>query len=649
MDFSEFKSDPKLDEILDNVSLNTPIDIFKLSEKFEYFWVNKCKNSSSVEFIELWSTIFKVLNEVERRNSGPVYNKYFVVPAPTGSGKTLTFRAYASELAIQDKNSGALILSRFNSEVNETVEQINKTVGREVAVAYYKGKNIKDRHQEDELDDYQVVVTTHQYFKLNHHDNAKYKDTYNKVMSFKGNTRSTIIVDESINLLDSYEINQKLITVLESKAHLLDRECDSKELGLEAKLLKYINNNFKNLFFNDIVKTKVRYVDDKLPALRNISLELNESIDKVKDLFKLDKFIEAIKDKKLDKIDLVSKTQKNELIKDAKTLIHLLDDSLYLYNNQKYISSSLEQPTVSTVLFDATANVDKYYDKLDYVTVVQPLPEVKRYDNVKLNYVELDIGLGGNNIDKNLESHFNNLTLLYRNIDTKNFEDPIVVFTKKRLREYCEKQEIPSQIDHFGNLTGVNRYKDSNHILIYGINYKPDSLHYNNLYQSLGDEVFNTDAGGLISELAYTNISSEIIQAINRGRCRKVVDGQAPETNIYLTLAKRDTELNKRILSDIKQAMPGISVNTWDIDLSKIKGKDKERINPKFNNLLQDIKECTDNQVKLSKLPGYLSLSEREKRTAAAHLKDKNHPLSIKTQKYGYKYMKKGQHYLVRN
>lgn len=648
---SEFKSDQDLDSILESLSLESPLDTSDLAFKFSKDIWESYEISSSKEYIELWLIIFSKLNECDIRNrqSEHTHNKYFVIPAPTGSGKTQCFRFYAAELAIQNKDVGMVILSKFNSEVDETVEEINKLVGSDVAIAYYSGTKVKSQRNEQELDAYQIVVTTHQYFKLNHHHNAVDKDTYRKVMSFNGHARDIVVVDEAIDLLETFEITKSMVTTLETKAYILNRKLNSKELGLELSLLSFIESNFKTLFFDEHIKARARHIEDKLPTLKRMSLELNESIDTIKRLFKLDSFIVAIQSKQLDKVDLITKGQKTKLINDARKLTHLLDDSLYWYNNQKYISSVLEKPTASTVLFDATANINTLYDNIDYATVVQPLPEVKRYDNVALNYVELDVGLGGDSIDKNLKSHFDNLTLLYRNINPEDFNDSVVVFTKKVLREFCEKNEIPSSIDHFGNLVGVNHYKEDNHILIYGIPYKPDSLHYNNLYQSFGDSIFDKDAGGLISELAHTNISSDIVQAINRGRCRKVIDGQAPETHIYLTLAKRDGKLNRRILSDIEQSMPGVQIDEWAIDLSDIKGKDKLIINPKFEQLLNNIKNSQESKIKLSNLLGYSTLTDKERVTAVKHLRDKDHPMYTKVKECGYSCTQNGQHYLIRN
>lgn len=649
MDFSQFKSDIKVDSIIKSLSLNKPINVSELSEQFAIDIWEKYGNTSSKEYIELWSTIFHTLNECELRNSAPAYNKYFVIPASTGSGKTQCFRFYAAELALQNKNTGMVILSKFKSEIDETVEQINQMVGKEVATPYYSGTEIKNQHQEDELDKYQIVVTTHEYFKLNHHHKAKDKGTYNKVMSYNSHPRTVVVVDEAIDLLDTFTITKDIITKLETKAFALSRKVHSPGLELESKLLTYLDDNFKYLFFNDEIKTNCRYVDDKLPTLKRISLELDVSVEAVKDIFKLSHFIQSIQSKKLEKIDLITPTQKTKLINDARKVIHLLDVSLYWYNNQKYISSSLEEPTVSTVLFDATANIDKVYESKPYVTIVQPLPEVKRYDNVVLNYKEFNIGLGKDSIEKNIKSHFDNLTLLYRNINPTNWEDRIVVFTRKILREYAENQEIPSDIDHFGNLVGVNHYKDNNHILIYGIPYKPKSLHLNNLYQAFGDKVFDSESKGLLAELAHTNISSEIIQSINRGRCRKVINGQAPETHIYLALAKRDKQLNEQILADIKKAMSGIQVVEWDIDITEIKGQDKQEINLKFISLLDNIKNLSEDKVKLSSLTGYKTLSNKERRTAAKHLEDKESTLYAEVKKARYTCVKDGQYYLIKN
>ena len=213
---SEFKSDPILDSILEPLSLDTPLNVGRLAVKFSEMVWEGYDNSSSKEYIELWSIIFSKLNECSIRNNQHPhsYNKHFVLPAPTGSGKTQCLRFYAAELYLQNKDIGMVILSKFNSEVDEAVEQINRLAGDTIAIAYYTGADIKNKRNEGELDSYQVVVTTHQYFKLNHHKSASDKDTYRKVMSFNGHTRDIVVVDEAIDLMDTHTITRDLISKL---------------------------------------------------------------------------------------------------------------------------------------------------------------------------------------------------------------------------------------------------------------------------------------------------------------------------------------------------------------------------------------------------------------------------------------------------
>ena len=82
---SEFKADLTLDSILEPLCQEVPLNVKHLSTKFsKEVWENY-GNTSSEEYIELWSIIFSKLNECERRNCQTqyTYNKYFVIPAPT--------------------------------------------------------------------------------------------------------------------------------------------------------------------------------------------------------------------------------------------------------------------------------------------------------------------------------------------------------------------------------------------------------------------------------------------------------------------------------------------------------------------------------------------------------------------------------------
>ena len=56
-------------------------------------------NTSSPALVELWTIIFQTFNDCIERNVNESEGEYSVIPAVTGSGKTLCYRWYAAELA----------------------------------------------------------------------------------------------------------------------------------------------------------------------------------------------------------------------------------------------------------------------------------------------------------------------------------------------------------------------------------------------------------------------------------------------------------------------------------------------------------------------------------------------------------------------
>jgi hypothetical protein len=68
--------------------------------------------------------------------------------------------------------------------------------------------------------------------------------------------------------------------------------------------------------------------------------------------------------------------------------------------------------------------------------------------------------------------------------------------------------------------------------------------------------------------LTVGQLVSDVVQAINRARCRNVVDreGNCRKTDVYILLPKKHGEA---ILDGIKNAMPGIQVVDWEFAVQK--------------------------------------------------------------------------------
>ena len=183
---------------LSSTKLHMPIKTKELAKRFSVeVWEGVCGNTTSDALIELWSKLFESFNEACLRNqSNHIFDKKnLVVPAPTGSGKTLCMRFYAAALA--DKGDlGMMVITKLKSEAQEAAKQINEwsKSDNRVAVAYHS--NSEFTHRESTLKNCPVLVITHEQFIRNHHSKSRNHAIYTQLSKFKDGERTCIVVDE---------------------------------------------------------------------------------------------------------------------------------------------------------------------------------------------------------------------------------------------------------------------------------------------------------------------------------------------------------------------------------------------------------------------------------------------------------------------
>ena len=124
---------------------------------------------------------------------------------------------------------------------------------------------------------------------------------------------------------------------------------------------------------------------------------------------------------------------------------------------------------------------------------------------------------------------------------------------------------------HYGEHTGSNGWDDHDAVAIFGLHYLPN--HWaTNTYQAYkgrqetewlradGNRPFNGHKD-ILKALRYGPLVSDTIQAINRVRCRRVIDGQGncSPTDAFLMLP--NGEVGEAVLEGIKDY--GIKVKDW--------------------------------------------------------------------------------------
>jgi len=582
-----------------------PINALEVAKSFDEKW-REFGNDSSAEFIDLWHTICRVFNKVYLYNHYNIDKTYLSVPAPTGSGKTQLLKYYASELVRQRSDIGVLIVTRFTSEAEEAVKDINEWSNNPSAAAAYYSKSQITRDELNKFNNIQVAIITHENYIRNHNSSSTNHDTYQQIATYNDSDREIVIIDEEVNLINHIGIGKQLVSTIESSLTMLDSRTTSNRLNLELQLVRYLYSNYDLLFYQE--HKHKRLIDGKDSLLRRISNELKVTITEVEELFELQHLKDSIRSRVLGAINAGLNTRDIDIY--AQSLKYLLDDNLYEYNGKygyEYRTSVLEYPNKSVVILNATANPNSIgLPNIQTVT----LPSVKTYEQVRLFKVKTSETYLGKGVFDKLNGlseedsidYMPNVLCDFAEFDY-DYEDngnkESALFTHKQIESRLATGVNNVTLDHFGNLTGVNKYKNCNNIIIYGIHNKPKFIYIDALMQMMGSDALLPENKDKLVEIEYDDIAADIVQAINRGRCRGIVNGKAPKMDVQLVLPN-NKKLTKQLLSFITKSMPGIQVldSSYTLDLTpqaKPVGRDIEFIdalnNSKDDIALKDIKD----------------------------------------------------------
>ncbi|ABR91688.1 Hypothetical protein mma_0496 [Janthinobacterium sp. Marseille] len=149
---------------------------------------------------------------------------------------------------------------------------------------------------------------------------------------------------------------------------------------------------------------------------------------------------------------------------------------------------------------------------------------------------------------------------------------------------YASKADFNLSVGHWGALDGSNEWQDCDSVVVFGLPTMPSAwavCRYAALQGGVDTDWLASshrpfvDHKDIRSALRSGQTDIQIIQAINRIRCRKVVDseGNCLPSDIFILLPTGD-QGDQRI-ETIKKAMPGIKVRDWVIEGLSAKTKTK--------------------------------------------------------------------------
>ena len=304
----------------------------------------------------------------------------------------------------------------------------------------------------------------------------------------------------------------------------------------------------------------------------------------------------------------------------------------------------------SPVVLDATATQNFLWELLgDKVYIHQIKEHPRSYNNVTL-HVGYSLGLGKTKMQELAKKRFPKLlTELLEQVDK---DSRVLLCTHKAVEHVPLEYEYTFrsfEVAHWGAIDGRNDWQDFDTVVLFGLPYR-DNIWANNAFISLqglpSDEWMQNPKWGKYEdvrrEMEIKQLSVSLIQAINRIRCRRVIDadGNCENADVYLLLPKGD--IGQAILSNIQADMPRIQVVDWNYSIdqpmeSRVrKGSSHEAILTFMNN-------ANPGEYHLPLLKTEFDLKPDAFKALQATLRDKEHSLTKSLADVGVTYHSVGK------
>ncbi|WP_319410290.1 DEAD/DEAH box helicase family protein [uncultured Cohaesibacter sp.] len=568
---------------------NAIVDPDFFISQMEAHWTNNLNNTSSQPLRDLWRQMCLTFNEQIRSFGKPEGQRIKVLPPQTGTGKSQGLAVYCSCLSDED-HLGVLIVVRLKQQANDTADTINRLAGKTIALARHTGTSVT----QEELEQSPVVIITHKAYENGLDAVARgepEQSAWSQYHTFRFGQRQLVVIDEALDLLQESKVS------LDQVRHL-HASLSTKTSPEEATALETLGRFIR--FYEALT------VDQ--PEGREMVVKQEELKDL--DPASLSILRQSLKSKRLDKAMLArdDKKQNRELIRMYSEIlksVQAIMASWRIYGtkgDQYWLSTAkliLPDEGCGAVILDATANENVLYSLLpDRVDPPVKLPSNARsYANVTL-HVSNGHRLGKTYLEGNAK---NEVAALMGDLQRNGLMDRKVLIcchkTVEPVIELYENHFKALGVAHWNAIDGRNDWSDYDCVVIFGLPYRDDFYSANLFFAAQGPQSTDwlrqqdqrkwQDFKDVRQSIKVSNLSTSVIQGINRVRCRRVVDslGNCAPTDVYLLLPSDET--GRMLLKDIKDHMPHIVSTSWKLKAARRK--------PKTSNHLEAFLTCLAN------------------------------------------------------
>jgi hypothetical protein len=513
-------------------------------------WQTK-NNTVSNALKDSWQQLADTLNTHIAGNNS---RRWSVLHPPTGTGKSLGLALYCTMLP-RLNHPGVLIVVRMKKDADDLAKSINSRACVVVAIATHTDST----HDKEEEWTSPVLIATHSAYLHAIQSQPKRES----LTSWQGGKRKLTVIDEALDIIQYEQVSLDELRVI--RGHL--PRTTTMRYPLETKKLDEVIALLEG--FADVSITSIHLDSKKLEHLSGTTFSgLRQALKTLP----LDNVVLHIHDHS-ERYRLVER-HSNTL---AKLEAMLSDWCLYAPKGVQHMLSTSRVILPSTgydaVILDATAHLNPLYEMLgNTVQLITPPENMRNYGNVVLNVSK------GHRVGKgSLSKH--------KRQDAENFITGIAqhVGTDRKLLVCTHKVVMPmlkGYGDHFaaydvanwGAIDGKNDWRGYDAVAVFGLAYldriQPETMVY--AFQRWSKHTMRkSEFGEMVERLYWGHISVTVVQAINRTRCRGVVDerGSCASTDVYLLLPPEKQA--HHIIAAIVQAMPGIRQREWSSPVAK--------------------------------------------------------------------------------
>ncbi|HEY7158490.1 MAG TPA: hypothetical protein VH575_31385 [Gemmataceae bacterium] len=610
-------------------------------------------NISSSKLQQLWASMASTFARAIADNHAGG-NKCRVLEPPTGTGKTQGLCVYAALSVGKNRASsaplGILVVTRTIAQADDIVATIKELVSDPADADRVRASHSEAKQTLLAMRAADVLVITHEAYTRALE--GLYKEQFGRwedYTTWAHGTRRLTIIDEALS--GAVEENQvkaddirfalgfigpplrgqfpKQVEALKRACDVLDQiaafNADSKEEAAARIISKGGRNS--RIFPGPCSMGPLR------KAMKGIRYDL----------------IASSKDSPADRRRIADKVDRT--LKDCEAIMARW---AYYYRKGKdhtFNSSQLLIPPdlPGPVILDATASQNFLWKLLGSRAEVAPVPDgTRNYANVTI-HVARSSGLGKSKMTEKAKVRIPRLlTNLGRHLTA---DRKVLLCVHKKIKHMALSYDpgfAAYSVANWGAIDGKNDWNDHDAVVIFGLPYRDPIWATNTFFALQGlqdDRWLEQPSWGAYAdvrrEMQRRQLTVSIIQAVNRVRCRRVIDadGNCPPTDVFLVLPNGAD--GEAILGHILEEMPGATLVPWEFEMDG--PSERVRRGSSHEPLLALMTERLPGETPMSFVKSELGLTPSGVKDLQGVLRDDNHALTKALGDLGVRYMTSGK------